>query len=334
MTVPNRIRTTRRVVLAGFVGAAAGPILRAPAARAQTLPFDGPIRIISGFSAGGSQDTVARLIGDHIRAKTGRAVIVENRTGAGSRLAAVAVRDAPADGAAILIANIVTMVLIPLQYADVKYDTLADFVPLARTTDYPNVFATAAATGATDLPGLLAWMKANPAKASIGIPAPGSIPHFQVVRFARATGIDPAIVTYRGGTPMVPDLLAGALAVGTSAPLDFLQLHRAGQLKIVAVTGTERLAVMADVPTFAEQGYKGLDDYGWNGFFVKAGTPKPVVALYEAAILDAIRTPAIRDKLVDQGFIVRDMGAERFRQAIAADFDVWRGIVKEAGLKL
>ena len=321
----------RRGVLAGL---AAAPLAGAGPARTQTLPFDGPIRIVSGFSAGGSQDTVARLIGDHIRQATGRAVIVENRTGAGSRLAAIAVKDAPADGSTILIANIVTMVLIPLQYADVKYDPLADFEPLARTTDYPNVFATGPATGATDLASLLAWLRANPAKASIGIPAPGSIPHFQVVRFARASGLDPAIVTYRGGTPMVPDLLSGSLAIGTSAPLDFLQLHRGGQLKIVAVTGTERLDVMAEVPTFAEQGFKGLDDYGWNGFFVRAGTPRPVAALYEAAILDAIKAPAVRAKLVDQGFVVRDMGAEKFRAAIVADLANWRTIVKDAGLKL
>ncbi len=333
MTFSHHTRPTRRQTLGGFA-AAATLGLRSPAATAQSLPFEGPIKIVSGFSAGGSQDTVARLIGEHIRQKLGRAVVVENRTGAGSRLAAQAIKDGPADGSTILIANIVTMVLIPLQYADVKYDPIADFEPLARTTDFPNVFVTGPATGARDMAGLMAFLKANPAKVSIGIPAAGSIPHMQVVRFARAAGLDPAIVTYRGGTPMVPDLLSGSLAVGTSAPLDFLELHRAGQLQIVAVTGNERLAVMSDVPTFAELGFKGLEDYGWIGFFIKAGTPAAITARYEAVILDAIRTPAVRDKLVDQGFVMRDYGSARFKAALADDLKNWAGIVKEANLKL
>ena len=311
-----------------------GGLSVATPALAQDLPFSGPIRLISGFSAGGSQDTLARLVGEAIGKATGRAVIVENRTGGGSRLSAQNVRDATPDGSHILVANIGTMILIPIQYQDVRYDAFADFVPLVRSTDYPAVIATGPQTGAKDFRALIDWLKANPSKASYGSPAPGSIPHMYAIELGRQLGIDFGVVQYRGGTPMLPDLLSGNLAVGGAAPLDFLALHNAGSLQIIAQSGTERQASIKDVPTFAELGVKGLDSNGWNGFFVAKGTPKPIADLYERIILAALREPGLRQKLTDLGFIVRDLGSAAFAKTMADDREFWTRMIKEANLKV
>jgi tripartite-type tricarboxylate transporter receptor subunit TctC len=332
----NRMNLTRRQAL--VAGAAAGlvaPSLAAPSlVRAQTkLPFDGPIKLISGFSAGGSQDTLARLIGEELQRTTGRTVLVENRSGAGSRQSALSVKEAAADGSQILVANIATLVLIPVQNADTKYDPIADFVPLVRTTDFPAVVSTGKLTGARDWASLVTWLKANPEKASYGIPAPGSIPHLYGLALSKSIGVPFSIVPYRGGTPQVPDLLAGSLAMGAAAPLDFLQLHRAKDLTIVAASGTERHPSLSDVPTFAELGLKGFERNGWNGFFIKAGTSPELVALYEKLIADASAQPAVRQKLIDLGFIMRDIRGAAFAQSLKEDLALWADLSKGANLK-
>lgn len=322
---------SRRTVLVGSSAIALGmPAI----ARAQiALPFDGPLRIISGFSPGGSQDTLARLVGEELQRRLGRTVIVENRSGAGSRQSAMSVKDAAADGSQILVGNIVTMVLIPVQNADTKYDPLVDFVPLARTTDFQAVIVTAKATGTRDWAGLSAWLKANPEKASYGIPAPGSIPHLYGLQLGRLVGVPFSIVPYRGGTPMVPDLLSGSLAIGAAAPLDFLQLHRAKELTMIAASGDQRHPALPDVPTFQELGLKGFERNGWNGFFIKAGTPPDLVARYETLIADAVQTPVIKQKLTDLGFLVTDLRGSAFRDTLKQELVQWAELTKGANLK-
>lgn len=319
---------TRRTLLTGAAAMAASR------AAALDLPFSGPVKIISGFAAGGSQDLLARLVGDSLSAALGRNVYVENRTGAGSRLSAESLKSAPPDGSTLLVANIVTITLIPLQYPDVRYDPLVDFEPVLRTTDYQAVLATGKATGTKTFAEAMAWAKANPAKASYGVPAVGSLPHLYGTELARLAGIDMKAVTYRGGAPIAADIAAGHLPLGFSAPADFAELHRAGTLTILAGSGTKRHRALPDVPTFGELGIVGLEANGWNGFFLPKGTPPAIIQRYAQIMTETLRDPTIVSRLEDLGFIVELMQAESFRASLVAEKATWARIVKDANLKL
>lgn len=298
---------------------------------AQPLPFDGPIRIVCPYPPGGSSDVLARLVAEKMQASLGRSVIVENKTGAGGRIAAEAVKAAPADGSQILIANTVIMVLNPL-VEKVGYDPVKDFAPIARAGDYQIPLVTGPMTGAKDFAGLVAWLKANPDKANYGVPAPGSLPHLYALQVARSAGIPMVMVPFRGGAPIATALIGGQIAAGLSATADFVEQHRAGSLRIVALSGTQRMATLPDVPTFAELGLKGFDENGWNGFFAPSGTPANVVAAYNKAIVDALNDRQVGAKLETLGFQITTSTPEQLGSRIAAEQEKWKPLLIEAGV--
>ena len=271
-------------------------------ALAQPLPFEGPIRIVCPYPPGGSSDVLARLVADKMQTSLGRPVLVENKTGAGGRIAAESLKNAPADGSQILIANIVIMVLNPL-VEKVGYDPVADFAPIARAGDYQIPLATGPMTGAKDFTSLVAWLKANPDKANYGVPAPGSLPHLYALQVARAAGVPMTMVPFRGGA-----------------------------LRIVALSGTQRMPTLPDVPTFAELGLKGFDENGWNGFFAPAGTPAAVVERYNAAIVAALKDADVKTKLEALGFLVTTSTSQALGKQVADEREKWKPLLVEAGV--
>ena len=180
----------------------------------------------------------------------------------------------------------------------------------------------------------VATSRSSATAANCGVPAVGSIPHIYAETLSRLIGVKIAVVPYRGGAPIAQDLAAGQLALGSSAPADFSALHKAGQLTIVASSGTARHPSFADVPTFAELGLKGLEANGWNGFFLHGNAPAALAGLYTRVILDAVREPSARAKLVDLGFIPVDLNAEAFITALNADKELWTRLIREADIKL
>lgn len=307
-----------------------GALVAAVPAAAQTLPFEGAIRIVCPYPAGGSSDTLARLVADKMQAALGRSVIVENRTGAGGRIAAEYMKTVPADGSQILLANIVIMVLSPLS-EKVGYDPVQDFAPITRTGDYQIPLATGPMTGAKDFAALAAWLKANPEKANYGVPAPGSLPHLYGLQVARVAKVPMVMVPFRGGAPIATALIGGQIAAGLSAAADFAEQHRAGSLRIVAFSGTQRAPTLPDVPTFAELGLKGFEENGWNGFFAPAGTPAAVVARYNAVIVEALKDSGVREKLEALGFLVTSSSPEALAQQVVAEREKWKPLLIEAG---
>jgi tripartite-type tricarboxylate transporter receptor subunit TctC len=306
-------------------------LMLAGAAHAQTLPFEGPVRLICPYPPGGSSDTLARLVAEKMQGSLGRPVIVENKTGAGGRIAAEHMKTVPKDGSHILIANIVMMVLNPI-VEKVGYDPVADFAPISLAGDYQIPLATGKLTGAKDFAELAAWFKANPGKANYGVPAPGSLPHLYGLQIARAAGVPMVMVPFRGGAPIAAALIGGELPAGLAAAADFAAQHRGGALRIVAFSGTKRMPALPDVPTFGELGLKGFDENGWNGFFAPAGAPPAVVARYNEAVVAALKDPVVISKLETLGFQITSSTPEELGRQLVEERKKWQPLLQEAGV--
>jgi tripartite-type tricarboxylate transporter receptor subunit TctC len=282
----------RRPLLLG----AASLALAAPALRAQTL--DSPLRIVVGYAPGGSSDRVARIVGDKLQAKLGVPVIVDNKPGAGGRLAAQQVKGTPAGQNVLMLANPAVMVVAPLVFKDNGYDADRDFVPVSHVNDYEFGLAVAAAVPVRELSHLIAWLRANPDKANFGVPATGSLPHFFALMMGEKAGVQAQVVGYRGSGPLITDLVGGQVPVAFDTMDTLLPQHEAGKLRILAASGTKRSPLSPNVPTFREGGLD-LAATGWNAFFAPASMPKDKVAKLAAAIEEVMRDPDTQRKFME-----------------------------------
>jgi tripartite-type tricarboxylate transporter receptor subunit TctC len=301
-----------------------------PDAHAQTT-FTRPIKLLVPVAAGGTTDLVARLVAEGIRESVGQPVVVENRPGATGRIAAEALKRAAPDGTTFLLAPIVVTVLAPLVFRDLSYDPAKDFAPVAQVARYSFVLAVRPDHPARTVTEFVAWAKANPQQASFGTAGSGGVPHLLGVMVAHATGTDLVHVSYSSLAQVESELLGGQIPAAISAFADFLALERAGKLRIIATAGIGRSPTLPAVPTFVEQGFPGVVAVGWNAVYAPAGTPKPLIDQVSAAIAKALRTPAIREKLLDLGVEPTGTTPEELAAIIAADTAHWAPIVRAAG---
>jgi tripartite-type tricarboxylate transporter receptor subunit TctC len=280
----------RTILLAATLAALGLPV------QAQTP--EGPLRIVVGYAPGGSTDRVARIVGDKLQAKLGVNVIVENKTGAGGRLAAQQVRATPAGQNVLMVGNPAVIVVAPLVFKDNGYDAERDFVPVSHVNDYEFGLAVATAVPVRELSHLLAWLRANPEKANFGVPATGSLPHFFALMTGEKAGVKAQVVGYRGSGPLVTDLIGGQVPVAVDTFETLLPQHDGGKLRILASSGAKRSAHAPGVPTFKEAGLD-LVATGWNAFFAPASMPKERVERYAKAIREVMSDPDTQRKFHD-----------------------------------
>lgn len=289
-----------------------------------------PLRILVGFPAGGTIDVVARLLADQLRADLATPVIVESRPGAGGLLAAQAVRGAAPDGRTLLLSPDHTMVMLPLTTKVGDFRPSVDLAPVGLVARYAGGFGVAATTGARTLPQFLAWAKANPKDASVGIPAAGSVPQFLVGLIAAGSGVPLSVVPYRGSAPMVQDLLGGQVAAGTTALGDFLEHQGSGRINVVAVLGPERSPLLPDVPTLREQGHDVVWEY-WIGLFAPAATPAPEIARLNAALGRALARAEVRERMARIVFEPAAGAPADLAERVRVDTARWAPIVEASG---
>jgi tripartite-type tricarboxylate transporter receptor subunit TctC len=271
--------------------------LLAPAAAGLRAQAGETLRIVTGFAPGGATDRVARIVGEKLQAKLGTTVIVENRTGAGGRLAAQQVKAMPAGQHVLMLANPAVMVVAPLVFKDNGYDPDRDFVPVSHVNDYEFALSVATAVPVRELSHLLAWLHANPDKANFGVPATGSLPHFFALMLAQKAGVKAQVVGYRGSAPLITDLIGGQIPVSIDTLDTVLPQHEAGKLRILATSGATRSAIAPKVPTFREAGLN-LTATGWNAFFAPASMPKAEVQRYATAIREVMADPDTQRKFL------------------------------------
>lgn len=293
-----------------------------------------PIRVLVGFPPGGATDVVARAILDRLgQVMGGQLFIVENRPGAGGQIAAQLLKAAPPDGQTIMLSIDHTQVIVPLTIAAAGYDAEKDFTALAGVAHYYNVLAVSAATGVKSMDELGAWLKAHPNEANYGVPAAGSVPQFIGHIVGNAFGVSMNSVPYRGGAPMVQDLLAGQVPIGIASMTELIEHHRAGKLRILASSGPARSQVAPDIPTFQELGLAGIDKNPWLAFFGPRGLPPAFVERFDAAVKTVLAEPELQARLAKMGNEVVAAPASEVRQWVADASRHWGQVIRDSGFR-
>src|SRR3984893_2021932 len=290
-----------------------------------------PIRLVVGFSPGGAADVVARNIGDGLGHALGQPIIIENRAGAGSSIAADNVAKSAPDGYSVLIASPASISVNPALNPKLNYRP-SDLSPITKVSASPLLIVVNPATGITSVNELIAAAKKSPGKLNYATSGIGSAPHFGAVLFSRITGIDMVHVPYKGGGQAVASVVAGDTQVTFATPPSLLPMVRAGRLRVLAVTNLDRSPLMPEVPGMAEAGVPEFSIAFWYGFFVPAGTPPDIVKkLFEATNIAAQR-PEFKAALAREGTeVALSRSPEDFAAFLTEDAKFWVRLVKESG---
>ncbi len=294
----------------------------------------GALRVLVGFPPGGGSDAIARLLADKLKDVLGQPVVVDNRPGAGGQIAAQALKSAPADGATVFLTHDHTISILPQVVKNPGFDPAHDFVAVGGFATFVNCLAVPAATPAARFGEFVQWVKQHKAgKSAVGIPAPASTPEFLVRLLGQRYQIDLTAVPYRGSAPMIADMLGNQIPAGIGSVQDFIENHRAGKLRVLAVLGARRQAALPDVPTFAELGLKGFEDTPYYGFYAPAGTPQALIQRFFDALAPVVAIPEVRDQLTAMGLTVGAMTPEQLTTRERAYTAVWRRIILDSGFK-
>jgi tripartite-type tricarboxylate transporter receptor subunit TctC len=296
--------------------------------RAQTP--DGPLRIVVPYAPGGSTDRVARLVADKLGPKLGTTVVVENRTGAGGRLAAQQLRNAPASQNVLLMANPAVMVVAPLVFKDAGYDPEKDFQAVSLANAYEFGVAVGAGVPVRELNHLLAWLRANPEQANFGVPATGSLPHFFGLMVGEKAGVKAQVIGYRGSGPLMTDLMGGQVPVAFDTFDTLLPQHEAGKIRILAVSSATRSPFAPTIPTFVEAGLN-LSADGWNTFYAPASTPAARVEQLGQAIREVMQDPQTIQRFNEARMRPVASTPAQTRTALAAYRAQWAPVVQKSG---
>ena len=298
-------------------------------ARAQ----DAPLRILVGFPAGGSIDSLARHLAADLGPLLKRNVIVENRPGAGGQIAANALKGAAPDGNTLFLTNSHTVSMIPLTARNPGFDPAKDFVPVARVAISPDVLGvnTRLVGERGGLRELADWARANPGRASVGVPAPASAPDFAVRMLAQAFKADFNAVPYRGDGPVVQDLVAGQVAAGIGSVGAMSPYVKTGQVRLVAVNLPARMPAMPEVPTYTEQGMKGYESGNFVALFAPAGTSPEVLRQVSGATATVAGSPEFAQRLGATGITPAFAPGEALAALMREANGAFAEMVKAAG---
>jgi len=323
----------RRAALLTLVLAGLGVAGISPAG-AQSYPAR-PITLVVPFAPGGPTDTIARIIAERMRAPLGQPVVVENVTGAGGSIGVGRVVRAPADGYTVSVGNLSSHVFNGAIYT-LQYDLLNDLEPVALLSSQPLMFVAKKSMPANDLKEFIAWLKANPGKASQGTPGAGTAAHIAGAFLQIQTGTKFAFVPYRGTGPAMQDLVAGQIDFMIDTPTNSLPHVRAGSIKVYAVADRHRLDAAPDIPTVDEAGLPGFYFAFWQALWVPKGTPKEIVGKLNAAVVETLADPNVRQRFAEQG---QDIPSREQQTPAAlaafhkAEIEKWWPIVKAANIK-
>ncbi len=310
--------------------ALATSLLAAAPASAQS---DKTLRVIVGFPAGVSIDVVTRIVAEKMKDELKRPVIVDNRPGAGGRLAAELLKSAAPDGNTVMVTPIVVPVLAPMVFSKLNYNPDTDFAPVGKVCDFSFALAVPANSPVKNLKDYAAWLKANPQQANFGSPAAGSLPHFFGVMIGSALNVDMVHVPFNGGAALQSAVLGGHAPAGIDVVMEWQQNAKAGKVTVLATSGIQRSKVMPDVPTFREQGFGDVVGQGWFAMYAPAKTSHAAIDDINKALNKALATPEVRERFAGLGLEVAGGSAADLQKIMQDDAKRWAPIVRKSGFK-
>jgi len=317
----------QRLIAAALAWAAAGAL------HAQPYP-NRPIKLVVGFAPAGAADFVARSLGEPLSRALGQSIVIDNRPGAGSSIAAEFVAKSAPDGYTVLIASPSSILVNPLLMPKLGYDAKRDLVPVTKVSSSPLVVAVNSSVGATTLRELIDAAKRQPGKLNFASSGNGSAPHLAAVLFVRLAGVEMVHVPYKGGGPAVQSVLAGDTQLSFATPPSVLPLVQAGRLRALAVTSRNRTPLVPGVPGMEEAGLPDYEISFWYGFFVPAGTPREVVQKLFQETSKVLSLPEVGKALAREGTETSgSKSPDDFAAFIAEDARLWARLVKESGAK-
>jgi tripartite-type tricarboxylate transporter receptor subunit TctC len=326
---------SRRVILRQGAATVATLFGLGVGGRAQAQAMIEALRIFSVSAPGSAPDSVARRVAEQLNGRYAKSVIVENRPGAAGRIAVNAVKLAPADGSTLLLAGIGAAALNPLLHATLGYDPVVDLQPVSMAAEMPMALAVGPAVpdSVGGLRDFFDWMQRNPKLANGGSPGVGSLPHLLEALLFRQANVSWQHVSFSGGPPTVAALLGGQIAV-VILPDAALRPHRlAGKLRVLATSGAQRSAVMPDVPTFVELGYRELIAMEWFGFFMSGRVPQAAVEAASRAIREAVARPELASAFAALGMAAVSSTPAELAARIASEKRIWEAVIRVNGIR-
>ncbi len=320
----------RQILMAALLASAS--MLGATVAHAQADYPNKPIKLIVAFPPGGTSDVMGRLMAEELTKVLKQPVVVENIGGAGGVVGTDRAVKMPADGYTIIQSGVGQNAVAHGLDPSLKYNSITDFIHLTQVHSGPNVLLVHPSQPFKTVKELVDYAKKNPGKLDYGFTHAAS-GHMAMELFKQTTGVFLTGIPYRGGGPMLNDLLAGTV------PMVFLNQDvalphvKAGKLRALAVTSKERNALYPDVPTIAESGYKGFEALSWSGLSVAKGTPQPIVNKLEAAMAQAMQSDNFKQRLTSTGFVIPPLGSKPYTEFVKSELDLWTRVIKTAGIK-
>lgn len=277
---------------------------------------------------------LARAVAEQLRAGGEGQVLVENKPGASTRISIDYVRTSAPNGRTILLSSNAPLVIFPMTYRSLNYDVDRDFIAVAHLAEVPTVISAAADRPYRSLRDYIGWVRENPTRANVGLTSLGGTLHFAVLGMGRELGIALTPIPYKGGAPLVTDLVGGHVSLSTDALASQLELHRSGKVRILALSGTKRIAALPDVPTAREAGINAFDHANAAyGAYVPAGTPPDVVKKLESALIAAVRSPQVKEALSRGGLEASGLPGKDLARILDEERRFWRPIVQASGFR-
>lgn len=302
--------------------------LAAPAVLAQ----ERTMKLVVGFAPGGSGDLLTRIVADKLRAALGQNVVVENKPGAAGRVALAELKRAAPDGQTLVMAASGGLVVAPWVYNNLPYDPVNDFTPVSRVASFDFAVTAGPAAPQGGIKDVLAGLKAQPEKASFASSGAGTLGHFTGVMLSQATGVPLVHIPYKGGAPAAQDLVSGNLPLMVDTASETLEQHKAGRVRILAVSGERRSRVLPEVPTLKEAGINMTAD-GYFGLYGPAGIPAATVQRIDLAVAEALKNPDVQEKIYALSLVPSHLGPAALRALQLDQYKRWEQPVKASGFK-
>lgn len=294
---------------------------------------DKTIRLLVGFPPGGSIDIVARLLADKMKDELKANVIVENRAGAGGRIAAELLKSAPADGSTFMITPVVVPVLAPLVFSKLNYNAATDFAPVGHVCNFGFAVTVPTALPVKNIAELVTWLKANPQKANFGSPAAGSLPHFFGEMLSRDAKADLVHVPFAGGAALLGALVGNQVSAGVDVVLETLEAHKSGRVRVIGTSGDKRSSVLPDVPTLKEQGHPNMVAQGWFAMYAPAKAPQLAIDAVNRALNKALTHPEVLDRFAKLGLDAGGGSPADLAALERSSTARWAPVVKATGFR-